>query len=407
MGASLHVSACSANRPLLASALPQLGPDCPFKKALRRRLIRGRLRSLPVVVALSALVLLGCSRPPELIGIENRAIPTESVPDLSRHRIFITTTREASEVVGAFYSAGRAPELGLASVVVTIPPNHVLGHLERPDRLPPDPRTEFGIVDPVVYRSDASFISEINRELATRPAGQRKLLLFVHGYNNTTSDALLRLAQFVEDTGFQGVPVLFAWASAARTPRYVYDLNSALVARVKIKEMTDILVQTEAESVDVFAHSMGTFLTMEGLVDAQQAGYLGRKTINHIVLASPDIDIDLFRTQIALLPQAVRERIYLLVSRDDSALRVSRRIAGGVPRVGAADAEELEELGLTVIDLSEIDDSSSGSHSKFAGSPEVVQLIGAGLNSAGRFGESDTPGLEQILEGASIRVFGN
>jgi esterase/lipase superfamily enzyme len=111
------------------------------------------------------------------------------------------------------------------------------------------------------------------------------------------------------------------------------------------------------------------------------------------VLASPDIDIDLFRTQLALLPEPIRQRMYLLVSENDSALRFSRRIAGGVPRVGAADTTELEELGLTVIDLSEVDDSSSGSHSKFAGSPEVVRLIGAGLNRAGRFGEPNTPAL--------------
>jgi esterase/lipase superfamily enzyme len=392
---------------LLASAPGQIGRAARHPTHPGGVIIRYGLRSLPFVVALVALVMAACSRPPELIGIDNPVIPAASVPDLNRHRIFITTTREASEVVGAFYSAGRAPDLGLASVAVTVPPNHVLGHLERPQRLPPDPRTEFAVVDPVVYRTDGSFISEINRELATRPTGQRKLLLFVHGYNNTTSDALLRLAQFVEDTGYQGVPVLFTWASAASARRYVYDLNSALVARVKLKDMTDILVRTEAESVDVFAHSMGAFLTMEGLVEAQQAGRLGRRTINHIILASPDIDIDLFRAQIELLPQAVRDKMYLLVSRDDSALRVSRRIAGGVPRVGAADAEELEEIGLTVIDLSEIDDSSSGSHSKFAGSPQVVQLIGAGLNSAGNFGESTTPGLDQILTGVPVRNIGN
>ena len=125
------------------------------------------------------------------------------------------------------------------------------------------------------------------------------------------------------------------------------------------------------------------------------------------MLASPDIDIDLFRTQIGLLPQSIRERMYMFVSRDDSALRVSRRIAGGVPRVGAADTAELEQFGLTVIDLSEIDNSNSGSHSKFAGSPEVVQLIGAGLNAAGHFGESTTPGLDRILEDVPIRIFGN
>ena len=359
------------------------------------------------IFALLALVLIGCGRPPELIGIDNPTFPAESVAEVTRHRIFITTTREASEVVGAFYSAGRAPELGVASVDVTVPPNHVIGALERAKRMPPDPRTQFAIVNPVVYDGNAAFIAQINRELARRPPSERRLLLFVHGYNNTTSDAILRLTQFVQDTGFQGVPVLFAWASAARAPRYVYDLNSALVARGKVKDMSDILASTNARSVDIFAHSMGAFLTMEGLVDAQLSGYLGKRlNIDHIMLASPDIDIDLFRTQIAVLPKEIRAKMYIFVSRDDAALRVSRRIAGGVPRVGAADAAELEQFGLTVIDLSKIEDSSSGSHSKFAGSPEVVRLIGAGLNSAGRFGEGNGPSLDKLLAGVPISILG-
>lgn len=354
-----------------------------------------------------ASVVAGCARPPELVGIDNPEMRAESVQGVSRHRVFIMTTREASEVVGAFYSSGRAPELGLASVDVTVPPNHLPGQLERPVRLPPDPRTEFAVVDPVVYRGASSFIAEIDRELASRPPGQRRLLLFVHGYNNTASDAILRFTQFVEDTGFPGVPVLFTWASAAKAPRYVYDLNSALVARGKLKELSDILVNTRADGIDIFAHSMGTFLTMEGLVDARLEGRLDRGgRIDTIMLASPDIDIDLFRTQIALLPHSVVDKMYVLVSADDRALRASRVLAGGVPRVGAADTAELESLGMTVIDLSEIDDSSSGSHSKFAGSPEVVQLIGAGLNSAGRFDETTSPALTEILAGVPVRILG-
>jgi esterase/lipase superfamily enzyme len=82
-------------------------------------------------------------------------------------------------------------------------------------------------------------------------------------------------------------------------------------------------------------------------------------------------------------------------------------VAGGVPRVGAADAEELEKLGVTVIDLSEIDDSTSGSHSKFAGSPEVVRILGAGLNEVGRFGEQDTPELNRVLDGVPVRILWN
>jgi esterase/lipase superfamily enzyme len=367
------------------------------------------LSPLSVVLAIMTALLAGCTRPPDLIGVDNPEIPADSVPDLTRHQIFIATTREASEVTGAFFSSGRAPDVGLASVVVTIPPNHVIAELERPTRLPPDPRTEFTVIDPVVYSADTAFIAAVRRELAKRPVGQRRLLLFVHGYNNTASDAILRMAQFVEDTGFDGVPVLFTWASAASASRYVYDLNSALVARSRIRDVTSILARTGAESVEIFAHSMGSFLTMEGLVDGAQTGRLERRasSINHIVLASPDIDLDLFRTQLGELPPSIREKMYLLVSADDGALRASRLIAGGIPRVGAADAEELEKLGVTVIDLSQIEDSSSGSHAKFAGSPEVVQLLGQGLNRVGRFGEQNTPSLDQILAGAPIRILGN
>ena len=349
----------------------------------------------------------GCSRAPDLVGIDNAALPAESVPKVADHRIFILTTREASEAAGAFYGPGRAPELGLASVDVTVPPTHQAGHLERPADLPPDPRTEFAVVDPTVYGSDAAFIREIDGELARRPPGQRRLLLFIHGYNNTTSDAILRFAQFVHDTGFPGVPVLFTWASAARAPRYVYDLNSALVARSKLKPAAAILASTRATSIDVFAHSMGSFLAMEGFVEAEQTGRLDpRGRIATVMLASPDIDIDLFRSQITQLPERFLRKMYLLISKDDGALRVSRVIAGGVPRVGAADADELEQLGITVIDLSEIDDSTAGSHAKFAGSPEVVQLIGVGLQHAGRFGDIDTPGLGDLLAEVPIRLIG-
>ena len=137
-----------------------------------------------------------CTKPPELIGVDNAEIPVRSVKQVVLQKVFVATTRQATESVGAFYFDKRAPELGLASVQVSIPQTHVVGELERPKRLPPDPRTEFAIVEPTVYATDGAFIASINRELQKLPRGKRDILFFVHGYNNTTSDALLRLAQF-------------------------------------------------------------------------------------------------------------------------------------------------------------------------------------------------------------------
>ena len=96
-----------------------------------------------VVVALTGM--LSCSRPPEIVGIDNPVHPVASVQEATLQRVFIATTRESSEVAGAFFSDRRAPELGFASVVVSIPPNHVQGNLERPSHLPPNPETEFAI----------------------------------------------------------------------------------------------------------------------------------------------------------------------------------------------------------------------------------------------------------------------
>ncbi|WP_299922804.1 alpha/beta hydrolase [uncultured Pelagimonas sp.] len=361
------------------------------------------------VVAICAIVLLalvtGCGRAPDLIGIDNPEIPVASVKEATLQKVFLATTRQPTEVAGAFFSEKRAPELGLASVQVSVPPNRLPGELRRPKVLPPDPRKEYAVIDPVRYGTEAAFVRSVNAELAKLPAGKRDILFFVHGYNNTTSDAVLRLAQFVQDSEFEGVPVLFDWASAASLIRYVYDLNSALIARPQVRELARILDKTNAEGYDVFAHSMGAFLTMEAMVDQVQRGQLNKtKRLRSIVLASPDIDMDLFRTQIGEIGPETH-RLFVLMSQDDGALKFSRRIAGGVPRVGASNAQELADLGVVAIDLSEIEDSASGNHSKFAGSPEVVKILGRGLNRSRSFDVSERPThLQDMLRGIPITV---
>ncbi|PYG33241.1 alpha/beta hydrolase [Pelagimonas varians] len=368
----------------------------------RNVVVTGFVKSLSIC----AIVLLAaCARDPDLIGIDNPEIPVASVATATKHKIFLASTRQPTETAGVFFSEDRAPSLGLASVQVSIPPTHIVGELNRPKVLPPDPRTEYAVVDPVRFDSNGAFVAAVNAELAKRPRGERDILFFVHGYNNTTSDAVLRLAQFVQDSDFQGVPVLFDWASAANVTRYVYDMNSALIARPQAIEIGKILDQTIAEGYDVFAHSMGSLLVMEGMVDLAQRGELDDASrLRNVILASPDIDMDLFRSQIAAL-DAIKDRLYVLMSEDDKALSFSRRVAGGVPRVGASNAEELAELGVFAIDLTDVDDSSSGTHSKFAGSPEVVELLGTALNNSSNFSaRSRGIHLSDMLSGIPITV---
>jgi esterase/lipase superfamily enzyme len=62
-------------------------------------------------------------------------------------------------------------------------------------------------------------------------------------------------------------------------------------------------------------------------------------------------------------------------------------------------------VGVVDIDLSMVNDSGSGSHSKFADSPEVVKLLGRGLNNHSKFGPSDQSiRLNQFFANTPIEV---
>jgi len=341
--------------------------------------MRRGLTALTLVVAL----LAGCAEGPALVGVGDPLVDGRLLPGASSHTIFTITTRALSEDPTEYFGGERSEAPLFASTAVVVPPEREPGTLTLPDTLPPDPRTDFIIAAPMSYGSEEAFRQAIDAALARRPPGERRILLFVHGYNTTFSAATARLAQFVEDTGYRGVPVLFSWPSEGRTIAYVHDINSAMAVRDHLAEVKDVLNATDAQTYDVLAHSMGNLLVMETLRTLSLTGdfnRLGRLGI--VILAAPDIDLDLFVNQLRAVPPE-RRRFTVLISRDDRALAVSRRIAGGVPRVGNAPPDELAELGVTVIDLSEVQDPTSLHHDKFASAPEVVQLIGQAFTRYG------------------------
>ena len=251
-----------------------------------------------------------------------------------------------------------------------------------------------------MFGNGDQFVADINRALAKKSPSNRTILGFVHGYNMTLSDATLRLTQFVEDSGFEGVPVLFSWASYASVSRYVYDLNSALQSRVQMVSAADLLIRTNATRVDLLAWSMGSFAIMEGIVYGAATGVFDRKgRLKNIILAAPDIDLDLFQAQLKLVPDIASD-IYILTSEEDLVLRFSRLIGGRRTRLGQADLSQLEGLGVSVIDLSDVKDAGTRSHKKFAESPQVVQLIGRGLQDTKTSGEvagGDPPSLPSLI----------
>lgn len=294
------------------------------------------------------LMIAGCSaRPP----VETLA-PTVVQPPASAQqvRVLTVTTRQRLADKPYAFGAGRAEGLGYAAFEISIPPGHQPGQIEWADG-PPDPATDFVTTRQQIL-SPAVFAQEANA---------KDVGVFVHGYNYSFQEALFRVAQMGTDSHLTDQPILFSWPSAGRAAGYIADRDGADYSRDGLVELlTDLARQRPAGGrVAILAHSMGGRLTMEAL---RQLRLTGRNDVLDrldVVLAAPDIDIDVFREQARVIGP-MQEPITVLVASDDKALALSARVSEGRQRVGAIDINNpdirraIQHSGMRIIDISSI-----------------------------------------------------
>ena len=333
-------------------------------------------RVLCRVIFAGLLALAGCAGRPEGVLVPSGKV----APGVSTVDLLVATTRAPSRVPGVLFSGERGSDIELREIVVSIPPEgkRKVGQVQWPSKLPADPEKDFATVS--VEPLDAARAGRVwlDRNLPK----SRRVLVFVHGFNNRYEDAVYRFAQIVHDSKTDAAPVIFTWPSRASIFDYSYDKESTNYSRDALEELLRAVVaKPEVGEVTVMAHSMGTWLAVETL--RQMAIRDGRvpKKIQQVILASPDLDVDVFGQQLRAIGEP-RPHFTLFVSRDDRALTLSRRISGNVDRLGQINpAEEpyrsmLEKQGITVLDLTALKSGDRLNHGKFAESPEVVRLIG-------------------------------
>jgi esterase/lipase superfamily enzyme len=335
-----------------------------------------RLKNLlPVALA---LILVGCGghRTEELLG--SAVVPVAVSQISGNHSIFIATTRKRSDDPNKVFDGERSATLNFARVNVTVPAIHKAGQIERKSRGKSDDPSKYFMASEVVgYPTAPKFSKALSADIAARGG---RVMLFVHGYNTGFDAAVYRLTQIVHDAGYPGTPVLFSWASGASTTSYVYDKESASAARDQLEVTLRMLEQSGARRIDIVAHSMGTWITMETLRQMAITGDrdLGGK-LGDVVLASPDIAVDVFKSQMRRYGKPDKPFI-LLLSDDDRALRLSGLIAGSRPRVGDyRNAADLARYGVTVVDLTNAKGSDTFNHTKFADNPALIKELGQRL----------------------------
>ena len=312
-------------------------------------------------------------------------------PGAARVEMLVATTRGRSDQPGVLFGSERADAVAFENIVVSVPPNREVGSVQWPRPGFADPTRDFAVVG-----ADAVAPADFSRDVARLTPRSGQALVFVHGYNTRFEAAVFNFAQLVHDMDAPVAPILFSWPSRGRLLDYVTDRESANFSRTDLADvLREVAKNPRVTDITVVAHSMGAWLATESLRQlALEDGRVPKK-ISNVILASPDLDVDVFRRQVMEMG-ADRPRITIFVSRHDLALRLSSFLAGGIARVGAVDLtrpENVAELesapGIVVLDLSALRTSDRLNHSKFATSPEVVRLLGDRLIAGQGFGGGD------------------
>lgn len=360
-----------------------------------------------VALALAALTLAACASGPPPGGA---LVPAPDVrASIAQHAILVATTRVAV-AGGDMFSADRSTggAIGHAAITVAIPPAHEAGFIQWPGKSPGDPALSFTTAARS-YLAPATWFGDLNASLDARPAGDRDVLLFVHGYNTRFDEAVYRLAQFVHDGAYPGVPALFSFPSAGSVFGYAYDRDSAMASRDALEEtIRQIASAPHLRRLNILCHSIGCLLTMETLRQATIEGdaTFGGK-LGDVVMASPDIDVALFRSQLRRMGGRMPSPTTIFVSADDGALGLASAISGDQPRLGDYDeAADFTTAGITVVDLTRLEAGSTGmmGHDKVFASEGLARIVGAEIGRGNRFGKNAPRAGDQIA--ASLRNLG-
>ncbi|MDX8522319.1 alpha/beta hydrolase [Mesorhizobium dulcispinae] len=364
------------------------------------------VRSKIVLGLAFALALTGCAGQ-SAHDLLNRTAVTVPASDIAaKHEIFVATTRQqATKDPRQVFDGDRSLTTSYARVDVTVPKVHQVGAIERAKgSADSNPAKQFTATDVVHYGDAQQFAKAVGANIAI--SGDRALV-FVHGFNNGFDDGVYRLTQIAHDTNYPGTPVLFSWASSGKTTGYIYDKDSSTAARDDLEATLRMLAKTKAKSIDIIAHSMGTWLTMEAL---RQLAITGDRDLNgklgYVILASPDIDVDVFKKQMIRYGKP-NKPFAILLSGDDRALKLSSFISGDKPRVGDyGNAADLASYGVVVADLTNTKGGDRLNHAKFADNPVLVQLLGDRLRTpaALRADEPQGAGLDNIGQGLGKAV---
>jgi esterase/lipase superfamily enzyme len=320
------------------------------------------------------------------------AAPVSVLPQYAVEKVFYGTDRndtKASSPAARFGTERGSATYGVCEV--SIPRDHRMGRLEAPSILRlefrEDPSRHVVLLSVTPQKATEFFVN-----LATRvsEARNREAFVFIHGFNVTFEDAARRTAQMAYDLSFDGAPIFYSWPSQGALVSYPADETNVQWSVPHLQAfLSEVALRSGAKTIHLIAHSMGNRALTESLLRLTADNRSkGKSMFREIVLTAPDIDAEIFKSDIFPRLGFKGAHVTLYASSRDEALRVSKNFHE-YPRAGDSGEGLVVLKGLDTVDATTVDTSLIG-HSYYAENRSVISdlfyLLRDGTPPNQRFG---------------------
>jgi esterase/lipase superfamily enzyme len=209
--------------------------------------------------------------------------------------------------------------------------------------------------------------AEIQRRLALSP--RKEMVLYIHGVNNSFTDAALAMGEMCHYLGREFVCAIFTWPAGGTGGilfGYQEDYESSTFAVEHVRKAIRTIADTPGlERLHIIAHSRGTDVLGTALSELSFEAYMQQSTLprrfklGNVVLMAPDLDVDVAPARIfailsdpdlpygaapnprVVIPPLLGFHLTVYVSPDDKALAISSWIFGSLARLGRIEASML------------------------------------------------------------------
>jgi esterase/lipase superfamily enzyme/TRAP-type C4-dicarboxylate transport system substrate-binding protein len=245
-----------------------------------------------------------------------------------------------------------------------------------------DPRGATATFDGPLTAESAACGATLNNVLQS----SKRMLIFVHGFNNRFAEAAERAMALKNAMGSDTEVLLWSWPSKRDgiLGNYAYDKESVggEAQQSLVRFLRALKRGSDTSSLNLLAHSMGGWHLIGALRTLSDQD--GRPTLQNVVLAAPDVPSDEFRFALDDLSRIAR-RYTLYACEWDVALMTSKAM-NAYPRAGSGgDADIVVDEKVESIDV-EAGLSLNHSYVFEAGKvlSDISALVLAGSDAAAR-----------------------